>query len=106
MKIDIDSVLSDMKRLLLTLADFRPAVAQAVNGYIGDAKERLSNLAEGALSGQLSYPFVIARLKEEPTNVKNQIFSIGEIIAADVEETVNRAVDIFENALKDVIPAS
>jgi len=101
---NIDNILGTMKQVLLAIfSEKKPAVVKAVDGYIADAKIRLGNLAEGALSGELSYKFVTERLKEEPVNIKDQLLSVGEIIAADIEQVVNRAVAVFEGALKDSV---
>jgi predicted amino acid-binding ACT domain protein len=102
--INIDQVLSTMKRILLTVFNQdKPAVVAAVDGYIADSKERLSNLAVGAISGELSFKFVTERLKEETVNLKDQMLSVGEIIASDLQEVINKAVDIYEGAIKNAI---
>lgn len=101
--IDINSVLDTMKKIFSKTI---PEVAEAVDGYIADSKERLKNLAEGAISGELSYAFVTKRLKEEAVTMKNYLLSLGQIVAAGVEEKVNEAIDLFESEIKAAIPDS
>lgn len=81
----------------------KPAVIEAINTYIAESKTRIAHLAEGAASGELSYSFVTERLKEEAVNIKDYLLSIGEIIASDVQEIVNKAVDIFQHAINDAL---
>lgn len=101
MKIDIESVLDTMKKIF---SDTIPEVSRVVNEYLADSKERLSNLAEGAISGELSYAFVIKRLKEEPVTMKNYLLSIGQIISASFEKKITDAISLFESEIKSAIP--
>lgn len=104
MNIDIQSVLDEIKKLLLnSISNNSPKVKKVVLGYVADAETRLSNLAEGALSGELSYQFVVERLQEETINVRDQLISVGEIIGANLDELAKAVVAIFENALKNAI---
>lgn len=101
MKIDINEVLKTMKQIFSRTI---PGVGDVIDEYLSDSKERLTNIAEGAISGELSYAFVTKRLKEEATNLKAYLLSLGQIIAADIEEAVYNAISIFESEIKQAIP--
>lgn len=103
MKIDINKALNAIKDIF---SQSVPKITAIVDHYLEDSKERLTNLAEGAISGELSYAFVTKRLKEEGTNLKAYFLSLGQIIAADVEEAVNKAITSFEKEIKQAIPDS
>lgn len=104
MNINFEQITKSLTDILLGIFDQnKPAVMKAVEGYIVDSKDRLTNLAEGAVSGELSYSFVVKRLKEEAVNLKDYALSIGEIIASDVQDIVNKVVAIFQFALNDAL---
>lgn len=100
-KINIDAILETMRNVF---SDTIPEVSSVVEEYLTDSKERLTNLAEGAISGELSYAFVTRRLKEEPITVKNYLLSVGQIVSALVEKKVTDAIDVFEKGIKTFIP--
>ena len=100
---EIEKSLTDF--LMGIFAKNKPAVAAAINGYIADSKDRIMHLAEGAAKGELSYSFVVERLKEEAVNIKDYLLSVGEILAADIQEIANKAIDIFQHAINDSIGA-
>ena len=104
--INIDEIGDAMIAILESLFQNEKAeVWVALTGYINDQKTDLMNLADGAISGDLSYAFVIRRLKEKVITIKDYLLSIGEMIAADIVAIVNKAVDIFRFALNDAIVA-
>lgn len=104
MDINFDEIKSSLIAFLTGIFNQnKPVVIEAINGYISDSKERITHLAEGAASGELSYAFVTERLKEEAVNIKDYLLSIGEIVASDVQEIVNKAVDIFQHAINDAL---
>lgn len=108
--INVTSVVDQIKTLLL--AQFNSdalEVKTAVIGYAADAEVRFKNLAEGILLPEgenLSYSFVVARLKEEPMIIKDQFLSVTQMVGADLQDIANKAVDILEVALKGAIPAN
>ncbi len=105
--INIASILNTIKGLILGYyTSNSPAVITVLNQYAKDAESRLTNIATGALKGELSYAFVTNALKAETVNLKDQLLSVGEIVAADLEQIINSAVAVFENALKAAIPPS
>jgi hypothetical protein len=104
MDINFEQITKSITDILLGIFDQnKPTVIAVVDGYIADSKGRITNLAQGVVSGELSYAFVVKRLKEEAVNVKDYALSIGEIIAADIQSIVNKIVAIFQNALNDIL---
>lgn len=79
-------------------------VIAVLEQYGANAEKRLSDLAKAALSGQASWAFVAARLKDEASNIKNELLSVEQIVATDAQELINDAVAIFETALKNSLP--
>lgn len=103
----IEQTLQQIKTALSTeIANSTPVVMSVVAEYVADAKTRLTHLIEGALSEELSYKFIIERLQEEPTNVKNQLLSIAHIVATDLDQLAGKIVDILRQALEDAIAQS
>lgn len=103
-KINFEAVANNITRILRALFDAeKPAVQQAVDGYIADAKTRITNLAAGAISGQFSYDFVIKRLKEEATIVKDIVLATGEMVGCDMEYIINQVVDVYQSTLNNAI---
>ncbi len=102
--INIQSILDVMKSTLLLYVNSNKAevIAEATQ-YFDEGKTRLSELADGLLSGQLSYAFGVKRFKEEGTNIVDQLLSIEQLIAGDVQEIANKVVDIFRNAIDNAI---
>lgn len=106
MYINFEQISASLSNILLGIFNQnKPAVIAAVNGYISDSKDRLQHLAEGAAKGELSYREVIDHLKEEAINMKDYLLSIGLIIASDIQQIINKAVDIFQFALNSAIGA-
>lgn len=102
--IDIQAVLDLMKNSLLVFVNSKkPEVINAATGYFEQGKERLTQLAQDMLSGELSYKFGVERLKEEKENVIDQLLSIEQMVASDIQEIANKVVDIFRNAIDGVI---
>lgn len=103
---DIQPIINQMRDLLVAayVKDL-PAVTTAVSGYLADAEKRLADLAEGSLSGELTGAEVLTALGEEGANLKNQLLSIGEIIGADLQDLVNKALNVFTGQLMDALYA-
>ena len=99
-----NTVVSDFKQSVLTaIADDAPAIIEAATAYIADGEQRLKDLAVNALNSELAYDFVVRRLKEEATTLKDALIGIEQMIAADIQSLVNNLISIFENLLKTVI---
>ena len=103
---DIDPIIKSIEQFLISaLAKDLPAVKNAISGYLVDAKKRLEDLAKGSLSGQLKGAEVIHALNEEALNLKNQLLSVGEIVGADLQDLINKALNIFTGRLMDALYA-
>ena len=102
--INIDEIGDAMIAILESIFQNEKAeVLVALTGYINDQKTDLMNLADGAISGELSYAFVIKRLKEKAITIKDYLLSIAQILATDIMAIVNKAIAIFQFALDDAI---
>lgn len=102
--INIQSILDLMKAtLMVAFNSNKPVVIDAVNGYLADGEKRLTHLANGMLSGELDYKFVVKRLAEEKVTIIDQLLSIEQIVAADIQDLANRIVGIFRTAVDDAI---
>lgn len=91
--------------LLAFFTENKPAVITAVNQFVTDSSERITGLAESAAKGQVSYTFVVERLKEEAINLKDYLLALGEIIAADIQQIINKTVDTLQTAINQAIGA-
>lgn len=104
--INLQFILNAIKNILLSaLKESSDEAKLAVSGYISDATERLNNLAQGAISGELSYKFVQERLKEEVVTLKNQLLSLSQILGANVNvlDLASLAMVLFETYIRDAI---
>lgn len=99
-----DQVYQDFKQSVLTaITQDVPAIVEAATAYVAEGEQRLKDLAINTLNGELAYDFVVRRLKEEATTLKDALIGIEQMIASDIEALVQNLLSIFENLLKSVI---
>lgn len=89
--------------ILQALTTNKPDLIAAGMSYIAKAEQRLKDEAVAAINGDLDYAFVVRRLKEEETTLKDALIGIEQMLAADIQVLINNLVMIFENLLKSAI---
>ena|SRR6185503_1230019 len=103
---DIAPILKQIETYLLSaFTSYSPTLRSVIAGYLSSAATRLTDLAEGSLSGQLTGAQVVKALSEEAQNLEDEILSVGEIVGSDVQEIANNAISIFTGSLMDALYA-
>lgn len=108
MAIDIKDLVNQLTQeykttILSEVSTNSPDIMAAATSYISQGEERLKSLALGALNGELSYEFVVLRLKEEEITLKDTLIGLEQMVAADVTTLINKLIAIFETLLKNAI---
>lgn len=99
-----NELVTDFKdSILASLASDAPEIIAAATAYVTDGEQRLKDLAINTLNGDLAYDFVVRRLKEEETTLKDALIGIEQMIASDIQALVSNLLSIFENLLKTAI---
>lgn len=80
-----------------------PDIIAAATSYAANGEQRLKDTAVNALNGDLSYSFVVLRLKEEEITLKDSLIGLEQMAAADITTLVNKLIGIFEGLLKTAI---
>lgn len=108
MPIDIksltDQLFNDYKSSILTeVANDAPDIVAAANSYIVQGEQRFKDLALGILNKELTYDFVILRLREETITLKDTLIGLEQMAASDISSLVDKLIAIFESLLKTSI---
>lgn len=103
-KFNIQEVLNSLTGILKSaVTQDLPAVEIVVAGYVTSAGPRLTTLASGVASGEISSKELVLKLKDEEINLEAQLLSIGQIIGADLKELATKGLSIIVGALNDAV---
>lgn len=108
MSVDItelaNQLVSDFKNSVLeSVTSNSPDIIAAATSYAASGEQRLKDTAINALNGDLSYSFVVLRLKEEEITLKDSLIGLEQMAASDITTLVNNLIGIFEGLLKTAI---
>lgn len=99
-----DQLLEQYKASILSeVANDAPDIIAAATSYIASGEQRLKDLAINSLNGELSYDFVVLRLKEEEVTLKDTLIGLEQMAASDLQTLIEKLIAIFENLLKTAI---
>lgn len=82
-----------------------PLVIEAVDGYIGNAETRFSDLLTHLAEGG-DVKFLLERLKEEKDILTSEVLSFLVIGKGVAQNIINSIQDILLNAISEVLPQS
>lgn len=103
MKTTILDILISMEKFLLNqLYPLKSEAILSVTDYFNDLKTRASDLVNGILAGELSTDFVMARIKEEKTNLYAEVLTLAQLGESEAESLVNNVMELFESFLNNL----
>jgi hypothetical protein len=97
---DIQKLIKDIlatftQSVTVAVAGYAPEIVNSAKAYVTEGEERLAKLATGALSGELAYDFIVRRLKEEVTTLKDALIGVEQQAANDVQTLANNLIGVF-----------
>ena len=79
-------------------------IKKEVTDYLAALRPRMTQLAQGIIDKQLTYDFVVSRMRDEAENLKLLLLSILQIAEAEAQDIANLAIMALESFLKKQVP--